>query len=60
MDDEDGFLACWDWMDSQPMIFYLIDLDEAGIDAAIAQEVRSICYRTYAKYYDEDRPDATK
>ena len=58
MTDDEWFLACWDWMDNQPMIFYLIDVDEAGgAEAIIAQEMRGTCYDTYAKHYQGENHD---
>lgn len=52
--DEEEFNDCWDWMDNQPMIFYLIDIDESG-EYGDALAMRTQCYKVYEEYWLEHK-----
>ncbi len=56
-DDEREYLEIWDWCDQQPMIIYLMDFNVIPghvRTAAVADEMRSECYRVYTERYDEE------
>ena len=56
MEENEHFIACWNWMDNQPMISYLIDIDASG-EYSDALNMRTTCYRTYAKHYKGENYD---